>query len=226
MTRRRARPPLDLVLPELSPFEDGELEPEGDYEGVEFRGLDLGGQDGAQARFLECGLYGCALTETRLARARLVECVVQGATGVGLDAAGSVWRDVLLEDARLGGTQAHGATFERVLVRGGKIDYVNFRGARLADVRFEGCTLSDADFGGAVLERVVFTDCRLRQADFSGAKLDEVDLRGVVELEIERGVESLGGAVISPSQLLDLAPAFAAQVGVRVLHPGETGQTG
>ena len=68
------------------------------------------------------------------------------------------------------------------------------------------------------LDRVVFADCRLAGADFTGARLADVDLRGA-DLQIERGVESLGGAVISPSQLVDLAPAFAAQIGVRVEAP-------
>jgi hypothetical protein len=35
-------------------------------------------------------------------------------------------------------------------------------------------------------------------------------------VDIARGVDRLAGAVISPSQLLDLAPVFAAALGVRV----------
>ena len=41
----------------------------------------------------------------------------------------------------------------------------------------------------------------------------------VAALQVERGVESLGGAVISPGQLVDLAPAFAARIGIRVESP-------
>lgn len=43
-----------------------------------------------------------------------------------------------------------------------------------------------------------------------------MDLRGAARLDIARGVDRLAGAVISPAQLLDLAPVFAAAVGVRV----------
>ncbi|GFM98555.1 hypothetical protein Sfulv_33660 [Streptomyces fulvorobeus] len=119
-------------------------------------------------------------------------------------------------DARLGGVQLHGAVLERVLVRGGKVDYLNLRKARLKDVVFEGCVLSEPDFGGAHLVRVEFRDCVLRRADFSAVRMESVDLRTVAELDIARGVERLAGAVISPSQLMELAPAFAAQIGVRV----------
>lgn len=47
--------------------------------------------------------------------------------------------------------------------------------------------------------------------------MTDVDLREASVLEIARGVEALAGAVISPAQLFDLAPALAAQLGVRVV---------
>ncbi|CAM5340153.1 pentapeptide repeat-containing protein [Streptomyces californicus] len=102
------------------------------------------------------------------------------------------------------------------MVRGGKIDYLNVRKARLEDVVFEGCVLSEPDFGDAHLVRVEFRDCVLKRADLSGVRLESVDLRAVAELDIARGVDRLAGAVISPPQLMELAPAFAAQIGVRV----------
>lgn len=46
--------------------------------------------------------------------------------------------------------------------------------------------------------------------------MTDVDLRAASELGIARGVEALAGAVISPAQLFDLAPALAAQLGLRV----------
>ena len=76
--------------------------------------------------------------------------------------------------------------------------------------------LAEPDFGGAKLDRVEFRGCELRGADFTGVRMKDVDLRGATLLDIARGVERLAGAVITPAQLLDLAPAFAAQMGVRV----------
>ena len=214
-TVKGARLP-EVRLPALRPYDGGELEPEGDYDGFEFADADFVGQQGRGARFMDCGLYRCALDETVLSRARFVGCVLEGARGVGTDLAEASLRDVEIRDARLGGTQLHGAVLERVLVRGGKIDYLNLRKATLKDVTFEGCVLSEADFGGARLERVVFRDCALRRVDFTAVRMTDVDLRDVTELDIARGIDQLAGAIISPSQLLDLAPAFAAQIGVRV----------
>ncbi|MGQ4328328.1 pentapeptide repeat-containing protein [Streptomyces hayashii] len=212
---RGARRP-EVRLPALESFGGGELEPDGDYDGVEWRELDLAGQDGGGARFMDCALTGCVLDGTRLRHARFLDSVLTGLRGVGTDLAEATLRDVEVLDARLGGAQLYGAVLERVVVRGGKIDYLNLRQARLRDVVFEGCVLVEPDFGGARLERVEFVDCALRSADFTAATLTDVDLRGAVELGLAGGVDRLSGAVISPAQLLDLAPVLAAELGIRV----------
>ncbi|WP_406008227.1 pentapeptide repeat-containing protein [Streptomyces sp. NBC_00637] len=206
----------EVRLPPLEPYAGGELEPDGDYDGVELRELDLAGQDGGGARFMDCALRGCALDETRLRHTRFLDSVLSGIRGVGTDLAEATLRDVELLDARLGGTQMYGAVLERVVIRGGKIDYLNLRQARLRDVVFESCVLVEPDFGGARLERVEFVDCALKSADFTAATLTDVDLRGAVELGLAGGVDRLSGAVISAAQLLDLAPVLAAELGIRV----------
>ncbi|MEU6033502.1 pentapeptide repeat-containing protein [Streptomyces tauricus] len=207
----------EVRLPSLEPYEGGELEPDGDYDGLLFSELDLVGQDGGGARFMDCALTGCAVDETRLHHARVLDCVLTGMRGVGTDLGSATFRDVEVVDARLGGVQLHGAVLERVVFRGGKIDYLNLREARIRDVVFEGCVLVEPDFGGARLERVEFVDCVLKGADFSGVSLTDVDLRRAAEVSFARGVDRLAGAVISPAQLLDLAGVFAAEVGVRVV---------
>ncbi|MEU7277445.1 pentapeptide repeat-containing protein [Streptomyces sp. NPDC045431] len=216
-TDRTREPRLpDIRLPPLRPYADGALAVDEAYDELEFTDVDLHGQNGRGARFTECALIRCSLDETSLRRARFADCLLTSVRGIGVDLAEASLRDVELADVRFGGLQLHGATLERVVVRGGKIDYLNLRQARLKDVVFDGCVLVDPDFAGARLERVAFRDCALRQADFSGALMADVDLRAAGDLDIARGVDRLSGAVISPSQLLDLAPAFAAQLGVRV----------
>ncbi|BBC34300.1 uncharacterized protein SGFS_055940 [Streptomyces graminofaciens] len=212
---KAARRP-EVRLPALEPYGGGELEPDGDYDGLEFREEDFVGQDGGGARFMDCVLVGCAVDETRLSRVRVLDSVLTGIRGVGTNLAEATLRDVELVDARLGGVQLHGAVLERVVVRGGKIDYLNLREARLKDVVFEDCVLVEPDFAGARLERVEFPGCVLKGADLSGASLTDVDLRGVASLEIARGVDRLAGAVISAAQLVDLGPVLAAEMGIRV----------
>ncbi|PJN36177.1 hypothetical protein CG747_35130 [Streptomyces sp. CB02959] len=206
----------EVRLPELQAYDGRELEPEGDNDGLEFTEVDCAGQSARGARFMDCALRRCALDETVLSRARVIDSVFSGVRGVGTDLSQASLRDVEVVDARLGGVQLHGAVLERVVVRGGKIDFANLRRAKLRDVAFEGCVLVEADFGGAELERVSFDDCTLARVDFSAVRMKDVDLRGAAGLDIARGIDCLGGAVISTAQLMDLAPAFAAQVGVRV----------
>ncbi|MFF8229232.1 pentapeptide repeat-containing protein [Streptomyces caelestis] len=215
-TRVKAARRPEIRLPALEPFTGGGLEPDGDYDGLEFREADFAGQDGSGSRFLDCVLTECALDEVRLRHASVLDSSLTGVRGVGTNLAEATLRDVELIDARLGGTQMHAAVLERVLIRGGKIDYLNLRMARLRDVVFESCVLVEPDFGGARLERVEFVDCALKGADLHAATLKDVDLRGAVSLEISRGLDRLAGAVISTTQLLDLAPVLAMQWGIRV----------
>jgi uncharacterized protein YjbI with pentapeptide repeats len=208
----------EVSLPPLRPQVPGRdgVGPDGDHDGVGFEDIDLGGSDGAGSTFLDCGLYGCSLDDARWGRVRLLDSVLDGVSGVGTDLSGAQLRDVELLDVRLGGSQVHGARLSRVLVRGGKIDFLNLRQATLLDVTFDNCVLIEPDFGGATLERVSFSGCVLRGADFTQATLTDVDLRDAAELDIAAGVGRLAGAVISSAQLMDLAPAFAAEIGVRV----------
>src|SRR5687768_18213958 len=75
----------ELRLPVLERYEGGGLEPDGDYDGLEFREADLTGQDGGGARFMDCALTGCALGGARLSRARVLDSVLAGVRGVGTD---------------------------------------------------------------------------------------------------------------------------------------------
>ncbi|WP_078856626.1 pentapeptide repeat-containing protein [Streptomyces sp. NBRC 109706] len=211
-----------LALPEEPiPFDaSAPFGAEEDYDGVEFVSGDFTGADAGGASLLDCALRGCVLDGVRLKGARLLDSLLQEVRGVGLDLMDAELRDVEISDARLGGAQCGGATFTRVLLRGGKMDYLNLRQARLVDVTFEGCVLVEPDFGGATLERVSFDDCELRGADFSSATLRDVDLRGVSSLDITRGAGRLAGAVVTPTQLLELAPVLAAELGLHVAPAG------
>ncbi len=98
------------------------------------------------------------------------------------------------------------------------LDAVNLRGAVLEDVTFEDCVLRDVDLGGARLSRVRFAGCRIERLDLSSATLSRVDLRGA-QFTLARGYDRLGGAILDIGQVLELAPALAAQLGIDVRHP-------
>jgi uncharacterized protein YjbI with pentapeptide repeats len=188
--------------------------PDGDYDGELFTG-DLSGQGAGNARFLECRFDGCDLSELRAPRARFADTTLYAVRGAGVDLAETEWLDCVVSGARLGAVQLYGAELRRVRFEGGKIDFLNLRGATLREVQFVDCMLTEPDFGAASLEKVGFEGCRLVSPDFSQATMKDVDL-SAADLVAPRGLTSLSGATISRLQLLDLAPALADQLGIRV----------
>jgi uncharacterized protein YjbI with pentapeptide repeats len=190
------------------------LTPDGDFDGEVLSG-DLTGQDAGNARFLECTFQRCDLSDLRAPRARFSETGMYAVHGAGVDLSETQWQDCVVSGARLGAVQLFGADLCRVRFDGGKVDFLNLRGATLRDVEFVDCVLTEPDFGGATMTTVSFDGCRLIQPDFSQATLKHVDLSGA-ELAAPRGLASLSGAIISRLQLIDLAPALAGQLGIKV----------
>ncbi len=193
----------------------GTLRPEEDYDALSFQGLDLTGARGASARFLECVVDGCDLTSAHLAGSRWTESSWTRARGVGTDLSEASLVDVSVIDARFGALAAYGSRWRRVDVNGGKIEFLNLRGATLREVRFEDCLLLEPDFADATLTDVTFAGCTLVGAQLQGARLTKVDLSEARLVE-PKGLTSLGGATISRGQLLELADAFADQLGIKV----------
>jgi uncharacterized protein YjbI with pentapeptide repeats len=206
---------FEVILPELRAVSGLGLEPGDAYDAVELRDLDLSGQQVRHSRFIESGLYNCQLDGTSLRGAHLTDCVLDGLRATAVDFADSSWGAVEVTACRFGALTVHGSTLQRVRVSGGKIDFLNARGAQLSDVRFEGCRLAEVHLGGAKLTRVSFVDCQIDQLELAGAQLDQVDL-SQSELHVIGGIGSLSGAIISDTQLTDLATAFAAHLNVTV----------
>ena len=213
-TGRRRRPEER----DLAPVDVAELVADDRHDARELRGLDLSGLDLAGTRFLGCALLDCLLDDASLTEARLVESVLRRVSATTLRLAGSTWRDTDLADCRVGALLAAGSVLTRVQVTDGGLDVLDLRGAELTDVVFRGCRLGDVDLGGARLERVTFLDCRIGELEVRGATMHEVDLSRS-ELHVVGGVADLRGTVLSGAQLLDLMPAVAEHLGIRVSEP-------
>jgi uncharacterized protein YjbI with pentapeptide repeats len=212
---RGARPAIPRIPSVLEPAGAHDPLAETTYEAVAFTDLQLDGAVAERAHFLGCRFTGCVLDRCELPGAAFHDVAVERLRGVEIDLAESSWRDALVADSLLAGAELYDARLQRVTFRDCKLDAVNLRGAKLTDVSFERCMLGEADFGRAGLRSVRFEGCRLVGVDFSGASLEEVDLRGS-ELEIARGYDSLGGAILSTTQLVGLAPGLAAQAGILI----------
>jgi uncharacterized protein YjbI with pentapeptide repeats len=190
------------------------LEAEMDYDGAAFTD-DLSGSSAGGARFLECTFQRCDLSELRAPRSRFSETSLYAVHGAGLDLAESTWADCLVQGGRLGAVALYGSELARVRFEGCKIEFLNLRGATLLDVEFVDCQLVEADFGEAKLTRVSFEGCRLVSPDFTKGVFKDVDLTGA-DLAGPRGVAGLRGATVSALQLIDLGPALADELGLKI----------
>jgi uncharacterized protein YjbI with pentapeptide repeats len=85
-------------------------------------------------------------------------------------------------------------------------------------VCFEDCVLTQTDFLEARLESVCFNGCDLSEADVRGARLAHCELRRC-ELTGLQGVESLRGAAMEWSDIIDMAGVWAKALGIEVLDP-------
>lgn len=199
----------------LEPF-PGELEREGDYDGVHVDQAVFEDVDAGSARFVESAFTSVAFTGGSMRRARFNDVWLHSVRWVGTDLAETSWLDGVVVAGVLAGVEMFGSELRRVAFHNCKLDSFNLRSATLRDVTFADCLLRDVDFGGAALKSVAFPGSTLDKVRFGKARMADVDLRGAAALGIADGFDALRGATISTTQLLDLAPHLAQTLGITV----------
>lgn len=173
-------------------------------------------QDAEYIEILSSRLAGVAFTAAVLdsltfADVELNSCELSGAR---LDSA--KFTRVELTNCRMGGFDAARMLGQDLVFGNCKLDGANFRMSELHRVIFNNCELSEVDFTDAQLRIVRFENCNLRGSKFKNARCADVDLAGS-QVEGIAGVDGLNGASIEPQQVLALAPAALAHLGIRVL---------
>ncbi|MBC3762166.1 pentapeptide repeat-containing protein [Quadrisphaera oryzae] len=208
------RPP-DVVLPDLD-LADRSVLLSGRWDCALVDGAEL-----AQARLeglavLESSVEDAVLDGALLAGMRIAGSRWGRVSAVGADASRTHWADTEVADARLSALRLPTARLDRVVLRRCRLDGAVLRDAQLTDVVLDGCDLRGADLTGAQLRRVAFAGSDLTDADLAGARCEDVDLRGATLTDL-RGADGLRGCAVDAVQLVDLAPALAAHLGLRVL---------
>jgi uncharacterized protein YjbI with pentapeptide repeats len=194
---------------------DPRVRDEGHYEYQRAEGVVWDDLFASHARFSQCLLTDVTLTGGNWRKTTFADVRFEDSRLLGPDLAASHWRDSEIRRGIASGVQWFDSDLRRVHFEQVKLDAVNFRGAAMVDVVFTDCRLREADFGGTKLTRVRFPGCTFQDADFSRAKLKDVDLRGA-RLHFKAGLDALRGATIDGGQLVELAPALAAHVGLRI----------
>ena len=207
----------------LTDFADGSIEADLDYDAVRFTDLDFSDMNADDARFLECSLTRCKLDGLSVKRARVIETSFTDVNASTVDFSGSVWRDSRITGGRLGAIMLTGATWTGIRVRGTKLGFVSLATARLDDVVFQDCEIDAIDASASQLASVTFLDCAVHELNVSEARLSKLDL-SAADLRMLVGIDGLRGAIISESQLVDLGPQLAAQLGIEIRRPTDPGE--
>ena len=146
----------------------------------------------------------------------LVDTFVVDVDWAGERAPGLSARRVELRRCRLTGAELAEATITDVTFDECRIDLAGLRHATLERVVFRDCRMGESDLYGATLKDVLFVRCELREATLSGATLERVELRGC-DLGGLRGAESLRGARMTWSDIVENAALFAQVTGVEIV---------
>lgn len=194
----------------------GAPDPEGEYDCARFEDTVLTDPDFRTAVFGQCAFRSVHVDRGVAGGARFADVWLHGVRFTGTDMPDAAWLDAEVIEGAWSGVEASGAELRRVVFHNCKLDSVNFRNARLSKVRFVDCVLRHVDIDGAKLAEVSFPGCEISALTVRNAQLKKVDFREAHSIGIAEGVESLRGALVTPGQLLDLAPALGAAVGLIV----------
>ena len=189
--------------------------PETHHDAVRFEGTDFTGAHAEGHTFLECTLRGARLDEAHLEGSRWSECDWERVQGVGISLPEASLADLTLDGCRLAAVSAWGSSWRDVTVRGGKVDLLNLRGARLKDVAFVDCVVTELDLAEARVDGLSFEGCTLVEPTFGRGTYAALDLSGAT-LRSPHGLAGLRGATLSRTQVIDLADALAAELGIFV----------
>jgi uncharacterized protein YjbI with pentapeptide repeats len=173
------------------------------------------GRNLAGTTFLEVHWDDAVLAGTDLTEARFVETRFSGLDEARLNAPTSAWREAELVASRIGAAELDGADLHAVLIADCRIGYLNLRQSTCRDLLVRDSQVDDLDLAGASVERARFERCRIGHLMLGSARLSGVDLRGS-RVDRFSSVAGLAGAAIDAEQLVQLAPALAAHLGIEV----------
>lgn len=172
--------------------------------------------DLSDVSFDDCVLDGADLGGVDLSRVRVEASTLRQLTAPELRAGRSLWRHVNLHHARIGAADLVDSKVAAVAIRSARLGRVDLRRSIVTDLLIEDAVIEELDLEEAKVTRLALKDVKIGRLLLAGAALKDVDLRGA-QLGAVGPVQALRGATISDWQLQALAPAFAAELGLRVI---------
>lgn len=175
-------------------------------------GGDFTDQTARDIVFEQVQVRRTAFTRSHLTNVRLADVRMDVA-----ELSGAVWqqargRRVAFVGCRLLGIQLVAAQLEDVLFQDCNLEGAVLAAAICRAVRFERCNLRGAALEGADLTGAVFAGCDLTNADLRDATLRGADVRGSTLDGLRITVKALQGAIIAPSQAVQVVGLLGVTV--------------
>jgi uncharacterized protein YjbI with pentapeptide repeats len=183
-----------------------------EYTALRLAKCDWTGQTAGDLLFEQVEFRRAVFQSSTVTGARLFDVRADTTDFSGANWRGARFRRVEFIGCRLLGAQLLEAQLDDVFFKDCNLESAVFATAVFKAARFEGCALRGALFDGAELRGVVFYRCDLTNADFIGASLREVDLRGSIIDGMKAGVREWQGAIIDPTQAVQVAALLGLTV--------------
>lgn len=205
--------PVDLS--NLTTADQYDIDEDTTLEGLHWADQSFGDRALRGIAFVGCELDNVGLGDADLTAARFGDTRLTRLNMPVLKAPDSSWVGTEIVASRIGAWEGYGANLRATQVTECKITYANLRGATLTDVLFTDCTFDELDLMDVSGARVAFVDCTIGVLTAHRMRIDDLDLRGA-SIGAVSGMDGLGGATMSETQVTLLAAQFAAHLGVIV----------
>lgn len=121
----------------------------------------------------------------------------------------------IFDNAQMTGLSLPQGNFKDVIFRNCRLNFTNFRSATFERCLFIDSNLCEADFAMSQFKNIEFSNCELKNTEFSNAKCQRVEFTNC-SLNVIKGISGLKGASISELNLIELAPLFCSEFGIKV----------
>jgi uncharacterized protein YjbI with pentapeptide repeats len=185
------------------------------HEGLRLEGSQLADIEAEKVELKQFLLAEVALSGARLDRLDLEDGWIKACDLANLRSQTCSLERVVIEASRLTGAVLVEPRLTDVVFREAPLELASFRFGRFNRVRFERCRLVEADFQGVAAKACTFVECDLAGAQFSQANFAGSAFRGC-QLQAVRGLEALKGAHMAWEDVLELATALAASLGIEI----------
>jgi uncharacterized protein YjbI with pentapeptide repeats len=201
--------------PDPSTEFSGELVSETRATDVALRDRDLSGAEAHMVRLHSSLVERVLLIGATLRNLNVWNSAVERGDWSGARCEGAQFDAAHFEGVRMRGILLPSATITHCVFKECQFDGANLRFAQLESCRFEDCSFVGADFNGVNASNCVFERCQMKGVTFRASKVKAFDLR-TSEIGEMADVSGLSGAIITPVQMIDIAPQMAHAMGLQV----------